>query len=82
MDEEGRVTWADKVEAFGGSSNEKIGKAERLRARMDKGLGANSSCSVESVTISCLNRDPSRRPSMVDIMYALCKSRGGQAWWT
>ncbi|XP_030543481.1 serine/threonine receptor-like kinase NFP [Rhodamnia argentea] len=80
MDEEGRVMWAAAVEAFGGRSSEEIGKAERLRGWMDEALVADSSCSVESVAsvvsvaISCLNRDPAKRPSMVDIVYALCKS--------
>ncbi|KAI6693362.1 hypothetical protein NL676_021072 [Syzygium grande] len=80
MDEEGRVMWAAATEAFEGHSNKEIRKAKRLRRWMDDGLVADSSCSVESITsmvsiaVSCLNRDLSRRPSMVDIMYTLCKS--------
>lgn len=80
MDEEGRVMWAAAVEAFGGRSNEEIGRSKSLRAWMDDGLAADSACSAESVAnvvsvaISCLNRDPAKRPSMVDIVYALCKS--------
>ncbi|KAI6693340.1 hypothetical protein NL676_021050 [Syzygium grande] len=80
MDEEGRVLWASATVAFGGRSSEEIGKDERLRGWMDEGLAADTSCAVESVAsvmsvaVSCLNRDPSRRPSMVDIVYALCKS--------
>lgn len=79
-DEEGRVMWAAAVEAFGGRSSEEIGKAERLKGWMDEGLLADEACSTESVAsvmsiaISCLNRDPSKRPSMVEIVYALCKS--------
>ncbi|XP_010026876.2 serine/threonine receptor-like kinase NFP [Eucalyptus grandis] len=79
-DEEGRVMWATVVEAFKGRSNEEIGRLERLRKWMGKGLVADSTCSMEtvasvmSVVISCLNRDPLKRPSMVDIVYALCKS--------
>ncbi|KAL0388496.1 UNVERIFIED_CONTAM: hypothetical protein Sradi_2731400 [Sesamum radiatum] len=30
--------------------------------------------SVVSVALACLNRDPARRPSMVEIVYALSKS--------
>ncbi|KAL3727102.1 hypothetical protein ACJRO7_031926 [Eucalyptus globulus] len=41
---------------------------------MDKGLVADLSCSVESIAISCLNWDPSKRLRMVDIVYALPKS--------
>ncbi|KAL3727113.1 hypothetical protein ACJRO7_031937 [Eucalyptus globulus] len=79
-DEEGRVIWAAAVEAFGGRSSEEIGKAERLKGWMDEGLLADEACSTESVAsamsiaISCLNRDPSKRPSMVEIVYALCRS--------
>ncbi|KAI6693344.1 hypothetical protein NL676_021054 [Syzygium grande] len=88
MDEEGRAAVAkafwgaqqrgdregQEAEPFGGGSSEEIGKAKRLRGWMDKGMVANTLCSVESVAFLCLNRDASRSPSMVDIVYALCKS--------
>ncbi|CAK9136671.1 unnamed protein product [Ilex paraguariensis] len=76
IDEEGKVLWAN-VDGILEGRDEK--KARRLKGWMDNGL-LQESCSMEgvvnvmAVAIACLHRDPSRRPSMVDIVYALCKS--------
>lgn len=70
IDADGRVLWS-QAEGEGTSS---------LKEWMDPCLVTDPSCSVESVrsvmavAVACLNRDPSKRPSMVDIVYALCKS--------
>ncbi|XP_052191130.1 serine/threonine receptor-like kinase NFP [Diospyros lotus] len=58
---------------------EEEGKEERVRGWMDGFLLEDDDCSVESVlnvmavAVACLHRDPSRRPSMAGIVYALCK---------
>lgn len=53
-------------------------RRDELRLWMDEFL-VHMSCSMESVVIvlgiarACLNRDPSKRPSMVDVAYLLSK---------
>ncbi|KAJ6318682.1 hypothetical protein OIU76_014106 [Salix suchowensis] len=77
IDEEGKVLWAEAIGIMEGNVEER--KVKRLTAWMDKVL-LEESCSMESVmntmavATACLHRDPSKRPSMVDIVYALCKS--------
>lgn len=76
IDEAGNVLWASAGRILEGSEEE---KAERVKQWVDKALFLDS-CSMESmvnvatVAIACLRKDPSKRPSMVDIVYALCKS--------
>ncbi|KAJ1411446.1 putative lysM domain receptor-like kinase 4 [Sesbania bispinosa] len=54
-------------------------KARRLKEWLDNAI-LKETCSMEglmgvlNVALSCLNRDPSKRPSIVDIAYALSKS--------
>ena len=78
IDEGGKVLWAEAIGVLEGNVEERR-KVKRLTAWMDKVL-LEESCSMESVmntmavAIACLHRDPSKRPSMVDIVYALCKS--------
>jgi serine/threonine protein kinase len=78
IDEGGKVLWAEAIGILEGNVEERR-KVKRLTAWMDKVL-LGESCSMESVmntmsvAIACLHRDPSKRPSMVDIVYALCKS--------
>ncbi|KAL9680825.1 hypothetical protein QQ045_012604 [Rhodiola kirilowii] len=76
IDSDGYVLWerANKlVEA------KEEGKENTLMRFMDKAL-LKESCSVDSVmhvinvAVACLHKDPTRRPTMVDIVYALCKS--------
>ncbi|KAL3507755.1 hypothetical protein ACH5RR_033137 [Cinchona calisaya] len=76
IDEEGKILWA-KVDGILEGTEER--KVRKLKEWMDEYL-LKDTCSVESVVnvftvaVACLNRDPSKRPSMVDIVYALCKS--------
>lgn len=76
IDEEGKVLWAKVSGILDGREDEKVKRVKKL---MDDAL-VRDSCSMESVmnvvavAIACLHRDPLRRPSMVDIVYALCKS--------
>lgn len=76
VDEEGRVLWMSARGILEGK-DEKV-KAKRVRDWMDEGL-LRESCSMDSVinvmavATACTHRDPSKRPSMVDIVYALCK---------
>ncbi|PRQ36267.1 putative protein kinase RLK-Pelle-LysM family [Rosa chinensis] len=76
IDEAGNVLWASAGRILEGSEEQ---KAEKVKQWVDKELFLES-CSMESivnvatVAIACLHKDPSKRPSMVDIVYALCKS--------
>lgn len=75
-DEDGDVLWAKTTGILDGNEER---KANRVKKWMDEVLKAES-CSMDSVTnvmtiaIACLHRDPSKRPSMVDVAYGLCKS--------
>ncbi|GJV64045.1 serine/threonine receptor-like kinase NFP [Tanacetum coccineum] len=76
VDENGKVLWVEFYENFNG--NEEKHK-HKLKGFIDDFL-LRESCSVDnvmnimSIAIACLHKDPSRRPGMVDIVYALCKS--------
>lgn len=76
IDEDGNVLWAGAGRILEGNEEE---KARKLHEWVDRELFLES-CSMESVVnvvtvaIACVHRDPSKRPSMVDIVYALCKS--------
>ncbi|XVE81734.1 hypothetical protein DITRI_Ditri15bG0089100 [Diplodiscus trichospermus] len=76
IDQEGKLLWASVNGIFDGHEEQKVRK---VKAWMDRSL-LEESCSMESlmsvmaVGIACLNKDPTKRPSMVDIVYALSKS--------
>ncbi|KAI4304020.1 hypothetical protein MLD38_039588 [Melastoma candidum] len=84
IDEEGNVLWASATDVFGtqGSSEDdedEVGRSKRVRAWMDESLVEDSFpfesvVNVMGLAVACVNKDPSKRPSMVDIVYALCKS--------
>uniref|UniRef100_M1A693 Serine-threonine protein kinase, plant-type n=1 Tax=Solanum tuberosum TaxID=4113 RepID=M1A693_SOLTU len=76
IDDEGKVLWA-KISDFSEGSEER--KVRKLQEWMDDSLlreelTMESVVNVMSVAISCLNKDPSRRPGMIEIVYALSKS--------
>ncbi|XP_050219486.1 serine/threonine receptor-like kinase NFP [Mercurialis annua] len=76
IDEEGKVLWAKVGEIWDGNEER---KEKRLKAWLDGSI-MDESCSMESVknvmniAVACVHKDPSKRPSMVDVVYALCKS--------
>ncbi|XP_010246324.1 PREDICTED: serine/threonine receptor-like kinase NFP [Nelumbo nucifera] len=76
INEEGKLLWMELSAVLEGSEEE---KEEKLKAWMDAFL-VGESCSKKSVmnviTVAeaCLQKEPSKRPSMVDIVYMLCKS--------
>lgn len=76
VDEKGKLLWMEAYENFNG--NEEKHK-RKLKDFIDDVI-LRESCSIDnvmnimSIAIACLNRDSSKRPSMVDIVYALCKS--------
>ncbi|KAF2313928.1 hypothetical protein GH714_020660 [Hevea brasiliensis] len=76
IDEEGKLLWVKANTVWDGSVEK---KEKRSKEWMDDVL-SEESCSMESVmnvmsvAAACLHRDPSKRPSMVDIVYALCKN--------
>ncbi|KAL3328981.1 hypothetical protein AABB24_036210, partial [Solanum stoloniferum] len=76
IDDEGKVLWA-KISDFSEGSEER--KVRKLQEWMDESLlreelTMESIVNVMSVAISCLHKDPSRRPGMIEIVYALSKS--------
>ncbi|XP_052208282.1 serine/threonine receptor-like kinase NFP [Diospyros lotus] len=77
IDEDGKLLSASAAGIMEGSDEKR--KERRLKGWIDPRLledsfSWESVMSVMSVAMACLNRDPSKRPSMVDIVYALCKS--------
>lgn len=76
IDEEGKVLWAKVDGLLEGTEDRKV---KKMREWMDEYLlretvSMEGVMNVTTVAIACLSRDPSKRPSMVDIVYALCKS--------
>lgn len=76
IDEQGNVLWSSASGVLEGKEERKLRK---LREWMDECLLRESSTSesvlsVMAVAVACLNKDPARRPSMVEIVYALSKS--------
>lgn len=76
IDEEGNVMWASAIKTFEVKNEQE--KARRLKEWLDRTM-LKETCSMESlmgvlhVAIACLNRDPSKRPSIIDIVYSLSK---------
>ncbi|CAK8570727.1 unnamed protein product [Lathyrus sativus] len=76
IDEEGNVLWASAIKTFEVKNEQEKGR--RLKAWLDKAI-LKETCSMESlmgvlnVAIACLHRDPSKRPSIIDIVYSLTK---------
>lgn len=76
VDEEGKVLWTSVHGILDGKDERRM---KRLGEWMDSNL-LNEPCSMDSVmsvmavAVACLHKDPSKRPSMVDIVYALSKS--------
>ncbi|KAK7279309.1 hypothetical protein RJT34_24357 [Clitoria ternatea] len=77
IDEEGNLLWANAIKTFEVESEQEKGR--RLKEWLDKAI-LRETCSMESLTgfltvaIACLHKDPSKRPSIMDIVYALSKS--------
>ncbi|KAH6821554.1 hypothetical protein C2S53_011733 [Perilla frutescens var. hirtella] len=75
LDEQGNVLWASASGIMDGKEERKLRK---LGEWMDECL-VRESCTTESVSsvmavaVACLHKDPARRPSMVEIVYALSK---------
>ncbi|KAL9408218.1 hypothetical protein AB3S75_046718 [Citrus x aurantiifolia] len=76
IDEEGKVLWAKVEGILEGNEGRKV---KRVKEWMDEIL-LQDSISMEGVmramgtAIACLHKDPSKRPSTVDIVHALSKS--------
>lgn len=77
IDEEGNLLWDSAIKTF--ELNNEQEKARRLKRWLDEDI-LKETCSMESlmgvlhVAIACLHRDPSKRPSIMDIVYGLSKS--------
>ncbi|RZC49005.1 hypothetical protein C5167_017427 [Papaver somniferum] len=77
IDEAGKVLWTNAHTLLEGKEDE---KHERLKRWMDLALVNGESCMLESITnviavaAACLQREASRRPSMVEVVYTLSKS--------
>ncbi|KAL2323782.1 hypothetical protein Fmac_028161 [Flemingia macrophylla] len=77
IDEEGNLLWASAIKTFD-VDNERE-KSRRLKEWLDKDIlretfSIDSLIGVLTVAIACLHKDPSKRPSIMDIVYALSKS--------
>lgn len=76
IDEEGGVLWMRASGFVEGKEKEKL---EMLRSWIDEAL-LEQSCPMDSlmdimnVAVSCLQKDPTKRPSMVEVVYALTKN--------
>ncbi|KAK9287797.1 hypothetical protein L1049_016237 [Liquidambar formosana] len=76
IDEEGKVLWAKTNGILEGREER---KTKKLKEWMDEVL-VEDSCSMDSIlnvmtlAIACVHKEPTKRPSMVDIVYTLCKS--------
>ncbi|KAF7806980.1 serine/threonine receptor-like kinase NFP [Senna tora] len=78
IDEGGNLLWTSALRTFDHVGNEQE-KGRRLREWLDSSImretnSLESLVSVLNIALACLHRDPTKRPSMVDIVYALCKS--------
>ncbi|KAF7150320.1 hypothetical protein RHSIM_Rhsim02G0032400 [Rhododendron simsii] len=76
IDRDGKLLWKAVDGILEG--NEET-KEKRVKDFMDGALLVEASSmesvlNVLAVAISCLHREPSKRPGMVDIVYSLCKS--------
>ncbi|EXC04576.1 Proline-rich receptor-like protein kinase PERK9 [Morus notabilis] len=76
IDEEGNVLWAGAGRVLEGNEEEKVKKLKDWMDHnfLEESYSMDSMMGVMAVAVACLHRDPSKRPSMVDIVYALCKS--------
>ncbi|KAK7345941.1 hypothetical protein VNO77_16557 [Canavalia gladiata] len=77
IDEEGNLLSASAIKTFEVDNEQE--KARRVKEWLDKAI-FKETCSMESlmgiltVAIACLHKDPSKRPNIMDILYALSKS--------
>lgn len=76
VDENGKALWVEFCENFNGNVEK---HKHKLKGFVDDFVLKESSSTdnvmnVMSIAIACLHKDPSKRPGMVDIVYALCKS--------
>ncbi|KAK1274229.1 Protein LYK5 [Acorus gramineus] len=71
MGEKGEMLWAEA---------ERVESEEEVKAWMDKKLVEGECCPMErvmsvfGVARACMQRDPTRRPSMVDVVYTLSRA--------
>ncbi|KAL6001966.1 hypothetical protein ACLOJK_040530 [Asimina triloba] len=79
--ESGRVIWMDAERICEELDDDDDGEREDMvRGWMDRALIVGQCCSMESlmnvmgVAKVCLQREASKRPSMVDVVYMLCKA--------
>ncbi|OMO54745.1 hypothetical protein CCACVL1_27623 [Corchorus capsularis] len=76
IDQEGKLLWASVDGILDGNEERKVKKVSEFMDRrlLEESCSMESVMSVMSVAVACLNKDLSKRPSMVDIVYALSKS--------
>ncbi|XP_043697711.1 serine/threonine receptor-like kinase NFP [Telopea speciosissima] len=79
INEEGKLLWMN-IEKVSEEEEEEDEKDEKLKEWVDKFLLEEIPCPIESimnvmnVAIACVQRDPSKRPTMDDTVYNLSKS--------
>lgn len=77
IDESGKVLWAKVNVVLDGEDEEE--KVKRLKGWMDdcllkENVSMEGVMNVMTMAVACVQKDPSKRPTMVEIVYALCKS--------
>lgn len=76
IDEEGKFLWANISGVLEGNEERKVRNMKDWMegVLLRETIPMESVMNVMSIAIACVLKDPSKRPSMVDIVYALCKS--------
>ncbi|XP_076942924.1 serine/threonine receptor-like kinase NFP [Bidens hawaiensis] len=76
VDEAGKALWVEAYANFNGNeeNHKHMLKGFVDNVILEESCAMDSVMNVMSIAIACLHKDPSKRPSMVDIVYALCKS--------
>ncbi|KAK8507288.1 hypothetical protein V6N13_070075 [Hibiscus sabdariffa] len=76
IDDEGKLLWAGVEGILDGNEERKVRKVKEFMdgSLLEQSLSMEGVMNVMAVAVSCLNKDPTKRPSMVDIVYALSKS--------
>ena len=76
IDEDGNALWASAGKVLEGNEEDKVRKLKNWvdKAFFDESCSMESMMNVMNVAVACVHKDPSKRPSMVDIVYALSKS--------
>ncbi|KAE8698272.1 hypothetical protein F3Y22_tig00110600pilonHSYRG00099 [Hibiscus syriacus] len=76
IDDDGKLLWASVEGILDGNEERKVRKVKEFMdgSLLEQSLSMEGVINVMAVAVSCLNKDPTKRPSMVDIVYTLSRS--------